>query len=87
LAADKLALRHVRRAAGSLAAHPARIPPEEKTIKPKQPPEPLPPNPPPIPPKAATPRHRSRSRDAVIRVYDEARNVIETHEHKGDFKE
>ena len=29
----------------------------------------------------------SRSRDAVIRVYDEAGNVIETHEHKGDFKE
>jgi hypothetical protein len=25
--------------------------------------------------------------DAVIRVYDEAGNVIETHEHKGDFKE
>jgi hypothetical protein len=23
---------------------------------------------------------------AVIRVYDEAGNVIETHEHKGDFK-
>jgi hypothetical protein len=30
---------------------------------------------------------RSRSHDAVIRVYDEAGNVIETHEHKGDFKE
>jgi hypothetical protein len=29
----------------------------------------------------------SRSRDAVIRVYDEASNVIETHEHKGDFKD
>ena len=26
-------------------------------------------------------------RDAVIRVYDEAGNVIETHEHAGDFKE
>jgi hypothetical protein len=25
--------------------------------------------------------------DAVIRVYDEHDNVIETHEHKGDFKE
>jgi hypothetical protein len=24
---------------------------------------------------------------AVIRVYDEAGNVIETHEHAGDFKE
>jgi hypothetical protein len=31
--------------------------------------------------------HRSRSHDAVIRVYDDAGNVIETHEHKGDFKE
>jgi hypothetical protein len=29
----------------------------------------------------------SRSHDAVIRVYDEAGNVLETHEHKGDFKE
>jgi hypothetical protein len=29
----------------------------------------------------------SRSHNAVIRVYDEADNVIETHEHKGDFKE
>ena len=27
------------------------------------------------------------SDDAVIRVYDDTRNVIETHEHKGDFKE
>ena len=26
-------------------------------------------------------------RDAVIRVYDAASNVIETHEHQGDFKE
>jgi hypothetical protein len=31
--------------------------------------------------------HRSRSNDAVIRVYDEAGNVIQTPEHKGDFKE
>jgi hypothetical protein len=31
--------------------------------------------------------HRSRSHRAVIRVYDAAGNVIETHEHKGDFKE
>jgi hypothetical protein len=31
--------------------------------------------------------HYSRSHGAVIRVYDEAGNVIETHEHKGDFKE
>ena len=29
----------------------------------------------------------SRSHDAVIRVYDAAGNVIETHEHKGAFKE
>jgi hypothetical protein len=29
----------------------------------------------------------SRSHDAVIRVYDDVGNVIETHEHKGDFKE
>jgi hypothetical protein len=28
----------------------------------------------------------SRSHDAVIRVYDEASNVIETHEHAGEFK-
>jgi hypothetical protein len=31
--------------------------------------------------------HRSRSHDAVIRVYDAAGNVIETDEHKGEFKE
>jgi hypothetical protein len=29
----------------------------------------------------------SYSHDAVIRVYDEAGNVIATHEHTGDFKE
>jgi hypothetical protein len=29
----------------------------------------------------------SRSHDAVIRVYDAAGDVIETHEQKGDFKE
>jgi hypothetical protein len=29
----------------------------------------------------------SRSHDAVIRVYDAAGNVIETHEHAGDFRE
>ena len=27
-----------------------------------------------------------RSHDAVIRVYDDAGNVIETHEHAGEFK-
>ena len=32
-------------------------------------------------------KFRSRSHDAVIRVYDEAGNVIETPEHAGDFKE
>jgi hypothetical protein len=32
-------------------------------------------------------KFRSRSHDAVIRVYDDAGNVIETHEHKGDFRE
>ena len=31
--------------------------------------------------------HRSRSHDAVIRDYDVAGNVIETHKHAGDFKE
>jgi hypothetical protein len=31
--------------------------------------------------------HRSRSPDAVIRVYDAVGNVIEAREHKGDFKE
>ena len=29
----------------------------------------------------------SRSHPAVVRVYDAAGNVIETHEHAGDFKE
>jgi len=29
----------------------------------------------------------SRPHDAVIRVYDEAGHVIETHEHVGEFKE
>jgi hypothetical protein len=29
----------------------------------------------------------SRSQHVIIRVYDNAGNVIETHEHKGDFKE
>ena len=29
----------------------------------------------------------SHSHDAVIRVYDEAGNMIATHEHAGDFKE
>ena len=29
----------------------------------------------------------SRSHAALVRVYDDAANVIETHKHKGDFKE
>ena len=32
-------------------------------------------------------KHKSRSHDAVIRVYDEAGNMIETHEHAREFKE
>jgi hypothetical protein len=32
-------------------------------------------------------KFRSRSHDAVIRVYDAAGNVIETHEHAGEFRE
>jgi hypothetical protein len=32
-------------------------------------------------------QHCSRSHHPVIRVYDDAGNVIETREHKGDFKE
>ena len=31
--------------------------------------------------------HYSRSHHAVIRVCDDAGNVIETHQHAGDFKE
>jgi hypothetical protein len=31
--------------------------------------------------------HRSRSHAAVIRVFDDSGNVIEKHEHKGDFRE
>ena len=31
--------------------------------------------------------HFSRSHHGVIRVYDESGDVIEAHEHKGDFKE
>ncbi len=32
-------------------------------------------------------KHRSRSHDAVIHVFDEAGKEIEIHRHKGDFKE
>ena len=31
--------------------------------------------------------HFSRAADAVIRVYDAVGNVIETHKHRGEFKE
>jgi hypothetical protein len=31
--------------------------------------------------------HNSRSHDALIRVFDAAGNVIETHKHAGQFKE
>ena len=31
--------------------------------------------------------HYSCAHHAVIRVYDDAGNVIETHEHPGDFRE
>jgi len=30
--------------------------------------------------------HSNRSHDSVVRVYDDTGNVIETHQHKGDFK-
>jgi hypothetical protein len=32
-------------------------------------------------------KFRSQSHDAVIRVYNEADNVIETREHAGEFKD
>jgi hypothetical protein len=32
-------------------------------------------------------KFRSRSRDAVIRAYDDAGNMIETHEHAGQFRQ
>jgi hypothetical protein len=32
-------------------------------------------------------KYRSRSHRVIIRVFNEAGNVIETHEHAGDFKE
>jgi hypothetical protein len=38
-------------------------------------------------PERKTSKPYSRSEDAVIRVCHQAGNVIETHEHKGDFKE
>jgi hypothetical protein len=38
-------------------------------------------------PRHSATQHCSRSHDVVIRVCDHAGNVIETHEHKGEFKE
>jgi hypothetical protein len=32
-------------------------------------------------------KHRSPSHDGVIRVYDGMGNMVETHEHAGDFKD
>ena len=32
-------------------------------------------------------KHGSQPHRAVIRVYDAAGNIVETHEHNGDFKE
>jgi hypothetical protein len=37
--------------------------------------------------QSATRIHYSRSHDAVIRVYVDVGNVIETLEHTGDFKD
>ena len=39
------------------------------------------------PPNQSLQPTAGRSHDAVIRVYDEAGNVIEAHEHTGEFKE
>jgi hypothetical protein len=38
-------------------------------------------------PQLMTTQPTAGRHDAVIRVYDEAGNVIETHEHAGEFKE
>jgi hypothetical protein len=37
--------------------------------------------------QSSTPKFYSSSHHAVIRVYDEAGNVIEMHEHAGEVKE
>jgi hypothetical protein len=34
-----------------------------------------------------TPNTATRSHDAVIRVYDDAGNVVQTHEHEANFNE
>jgi len=36
--------------------------------------------------RSRVPEAQQRSHHAAIRVYDDAGNVIETHQHKGDFK-
>jgi hypothetical protein len=38
-------------------------------------------------PKSVRTASNRRSHNAVIRIYDAAGNVIETHQHNGDFKE
>jgi hypothetical protein len=40
-----------------------------------------------IPQAIGSAKFRSRSHDAVIRVYNAAGTLIEVHRHKGDFKE
>ena len=37
--------------------------------------------------QSATQSFTAASHDAVIRVFDDAGNVTETHEHAGDFRE
>ena len=38
-------------------------------------------------PSLLKPNESGSQKRAVIRVYDEAGNVIDTHEHAGDFKQ
>ena len=40
-----------------------------------------------VAPRERWSRLKSRKQNLVIRVYDKAGNVIETHEHRGEFKE
>ena len=40
-----------------------------------------------IPLRSSYAKFYRRSHNVVIRVYDEAGNVVETHEYAGDFKE
>jgi hypothetical protein len=41
----------------------------------------------PAPPMQPATQSSTAAHNAVIRVYDEAGNVIESHEHAGDFRE